>query len=205
LDRFVAQDNINRFRDQLRLETDPTKRSILQKLLVEEEDKLAVDFALLEDVAQEITNCLRRIDRLRALVETLERCGRDVTTAKALLSAITESLVLHQDYRQRLATRLDQTPSYRETRGVRPKKLSTFSASRFSREQRRALEMLARAPRGLTEHFLLAHGLSAEMLSSLVLTKLATVLTEPMMEYRGATFTVERIHITDAGRMSLKG
>jgi hypothetical protein len=173
--------------------------------LVEEEDKLAVDFALLEDVAQEITNCLRRIDRLRALVETLERCGRDVTTAKALLSAITESLVLHQDYRQRLATRLDQTPSYRETRGVRPKKLSTFSASRFSREQRRALEMLARAPRGLTEHFLLAHGLSAEMLSSLVLTKLATVLTEPMMEYRGATFTVERIHITDAGRMSLKG
>jgi hypothetical protein len=65
--------------------------------------------------------------------------------------------------------------------------------------------MLARAPRGLTKHFLLAHGLSAEMLSSLVLAKLATVLTEPMMEYRGATFTVERIHITDAGRMSLKG
>jgi hypothetical protein len=42
------------------------------------------------------------------------------------------------------------------------------------------------------------------MLSSLVLAKLATVLTEPMMEHRGATFTVERIHITD-GRTRLEG
>jgi hypothetical protein len=86
-------------------------------------------------------------------------------------------------------------------RPTRRKRLSTFSASRFSREQRRALETLTRAPRGLTEHFLLARGFSAEMLSSLVLAKLATVVTE----YRGATFTVERIYITDVGRMSLQG
>jgi hypothetical protein len=118
LDRFVARDNTNRFRDQLRFETDPTKRSILRKLLVEEEDKLAADFALLEDVAREIANCQQRIDRQRALVEALERCGRDVTTAEALLSAIMESLILHQDYRQRVATRLDQTRSYRQSRSV---------------------------------------------------------------------------------------
>jgi hypothetical protein len=74
-----------------------------------------------------------------------------------------------------------------------------------SRKQRRALEMLTRAPRGLTEHFLLARSFSVEMLSSLVLAKLATVMTGPMMEHRGATFTVERIHITDAGRTALEG
>jgi hypothetical protein len=64
--------------------------------------------------------------------------------------------------------------------------------------------MLARAPSGLTEQFLLSRGCSTEMLSSLVLAKLATVATEPI-EYRGATLTVELIRITDAGRMSLEG
>jgi hypothetical protein len=65
--------------------------------------------------------------------------------------------------------------------------------------------MLAGTPRGLTEYFLLAHGFSVEMLSSLVLAKLAIVMTEPVTERRGATFMVERIHITDAGRISLEG
>jgi hypothetical protein len=118
LDRFIARDNINRSRDQLRFETDPTKRSILRKLLVEDEDKLAADFALLEDIAREIANCRQRIDRQRALVETLERCGRDATTAKDLLGAITESFILHQHYRQRIATRLDQTQFYRDASGT---------------------------------------------------------------------------------------
>jgi hypothetical protein len=57
----------------------------------------------------------------------------------------------------------------RRTRRKRP---STYSACRSSREQRRALEMLAGTPRGLTEHFLLGHGFSVEMLSRLVLAKL---------------------------------
>jgi hypothetical protein len=65
--------------------------------------------------------------------------------------------------------------------------------------------MLAGTPRGLTEQFLLAHGFSVEMLSSLVLAKLATVVTEPMMAHRGATFMVERIRIADAGRTWLEG
>jgi hypothetical protein len=67
----VARDDINRFRDQLGSETDPAKRSILQKLWSKEEDKLAA-----------------RIDRQRALVETLERCGRELrqlTVCSALL------------------------------------------------------------------------------------------------------------------------
>jgi hypothetical protein len=65
--------------------------------------------------------------------------------------------------------------------------------------------MLARAPRGLTEHFLLVHGFSAKMLSSLVLDKLATVVIEHKTQHRGATLMVERIHITSAGWMSLEG
>jgi hypothetical protein len=85
------------------------------------------------------------------------------------------------------------------------KRPSTSSASRFGREQRRALEKLAHAPRGLTEQFLLARGFSVEMLSSLVLARLAVVVIEPMGAHRTTTLMVERICITDAGRMSLKG
>jgi hypothetical protein len=90
-------------------------------------------------------------------------------------------------------------------RRIRRKRPSTSSASRFSREQRRALEKLARALAGLTEHFLLARGFSAEMLSSLVLGKLATVVAEPMMENRDATLMVERIRLTEAGRTWFEG
>ena len=55
----------------------------------------------------------------------------------------------------------------------------------MSREQRRAVKKLADTPRGLTEHFLLARGFAVEMLSSLVLAKLATIVTEPMMAHPG--------------------
>jgi hypothetical protein len=87
---------------------------------------------------------------------------------------------------------------------MRRKGPSISSPRRFSREQRRALKKLADNPRGLTVHFLLVHGFSAEALSSLVLTKLATIVTEPMMARPGVTHMVKLIRITDAGRMSLE-
>jgi hypothetical protein len=83
-------------------------------------------------------------------------------------------------------------------------KPSTSSASRFSREQRRALKKLADTPRGLTEYLLMARGFSAEMLSNLVVAELATVVTEPMRARRGLTVRIERIRITDAGRRVLE-
>jgi len=75
---------------------------------------------------------------------------------------------------------------------------------RFSHEQRRALKKLAGTPRGLTEHLLMAHGFSIEMLSGLVLADLANVVTEPMREPRGVINMIERIRITDAGRRALE-
>jgi hypothetical protein len=40
MDQFVARVNIGHFRDRLLRETNPETRAFLQKLLVEEEDKL---------------------------------------------------------------------------------------------------------------------------------------------------------------------
>jgi len=119
MDRFVTRVNINHFRDQLRSETDAALRSQLQKLLVEEEDKLAADLALLADLAREIAKYQQWIEKQRLRIEDLERDGHDATAAIALLNRVTETLIIHQEYRQRVATRLapDDPLSYRETRG----------------------------------------------------------------------------------------
>jgi hypothetical protein len=52
MDRFIALENIRHPR--LRSETRPTVRSTIQRLLVEEEAKLAADLELLADVTPEI-------------------------------------------------------------------------------------------------------------------------------------------------------
>jgi hypothetical protein len=85
------------------------------------------------------------------------------------------------------------------------KKPSTSSVCRVSHEQRRALKKLAGTPRGLTEHLLIAHGFSVEMLSGLVRAELATIVTEPMREPCGVINMIERIRITDTGRRAIKG
>src|SRR6266436_7274411 len=100
---------------------------------------------------------------------------------------------------------------------VRRKRPPASSMRRFSRERRRALKMLADAPRGLSEEVLfVAHGFSAEMLAGLVLAGLATVVSETKRgrnenkkdqgraRPRGVTIEDTRIRITDAGRKALE-
>jgi hypothetical protein len=75
----------------------------------------------------------------------------------------------------------------------------------LSREQRRALQILAAAPRGVGEEVLvLAYGFSTETIANLVLAGLATVVTETKKAPRGLTITVERICLTDDGRQAIE-
>jgi len=75
----------------------------------------------------------------------------------------------------------------------------------FSPEWRRALQLLARSKRGAIEDVLeLGHGFSREMLRRLVLAGLARTVTETLMA-NGDTFKIERMQITDAGRLAIRG
>ena len=77
--------------------------------------------------------------------------------------------------------------------------------SHFRPDWRQALQLLARSPRGATEDVLeIGHGISREMLATIVLAGLATVVTETL-GIEGATFKIERMRITDAGRRALVG
>jgi hypothetical protein len=76
--------------------------------------------------------------------------------------------------------------------------------ARLSAEQRRALELLAREPRGVTGHLLVvAHGFEMKMLAGLAHQRLvAAVVGESTKAGRNA-IEVVRFWITAAGRRAL--
>ncbi len=73
----------------------------------------------------------------------------------------------------------------------------------MTRDQRRALRLLADVPRGIAESLMLAHGFSRELIAGLVLAGLVTVVTDTV-RIGGETINVELVMITDAGRRALE-
>jgi hypothetical protein len=78
------------------------------------------------------------------------------------------------------------------------------ACARISRDQYRALRLLARGPHGCTEAIMLAHGFKAELLAALVRDGLAT--TQPGTIRAGKRqVKVVWVMITDAGHRALTG
>jgi len=76
---------------------------------------------------------------------------------------------------------------------------------RLSAEQRRALEMLAGNPHGVSDDLLvLAHGFDGGMIADLVHTGLATKHGETITA-GGPPIEVVRVRITEAGRKMIEG
>jgi hypothetical protein len=76
----------------------------------------------------------------------------------------------------------------------------------LSREQRRALALLASIPYGVTQDRLaFAHGFDRAMIAGLVHEGLATTHGETVTVSRHTMMEVVRIRITDAGRMAPEG
>jgi hypothetical protein len=71
-----------------------------------------------------------------------------------------------------------------------------------SRDQRRALRLLADAPNGVTEAIMLAHGFTVEILDLLVLNGLATAERRAMRAGR-RPIEVTWLTISDAGRLAV--
>jgi hypothetical protein len=86
---YVSKQNILRFRELLKLESDPARLGDLQKLLIDEEDRLGSSYERLEDIDREIAKADQRIELQRMLVANMRREGRDATVAQALLERLT--------------------------------------------------------------------------------------------------------------------
>jgi hypothetical protein len=83
MERFVARQNIDRCRARPETETEPTKRTFLLKLLVDEENKLGLDYELLVDVEREIANGHARINRQQIIIGQLDGDGESSAAAKS--------------------------------------------------------------------------------------------------------------------------
>ena len=77
MENFIHERNVLRFSARLEIEKDPKTRSLLSKLLIEEENKFAVTAERLDKAEQQIAECKGRISRQRDLIDKLQNDGHD--------------------------------------------------------------------------------------------------------------------------------
>jgi DNA repair ATPase RecN len=106
--QFVVQQNVRRLSDQLRSETNATRRVQLQRWLVEEEDRLGFTVERLEDLDLAIADGDKRVEFQRAKIGNLENCGCDVRAARAVLRNMEEIQSIYRQYRLMLLQTIDR-------------------------------------------------------------------------------------------------
>jgi hypothetical protein len=89
-DVFVHEQNLVRFFDRLRVETDPERRKILRYLAIAEEDRYGELQARLDRVEGWVRDGEARIERQRQLVERFETNGPHRAAAEKLLTNLEE-------------------------------------------------------------------------------------------------------------------
>jgi hypothetical protein len=102
MDRFIHSQNLRRYSDLLRSETDAAKRATLHTQLIQEEDQFAAREERLDCARDHIEELSVRIVRQEALIRLLKGNGHDCTAAEQLHAAWCETLAILERYRQTL-------------------------------------------------------------------------------------------------------
>lgn len=92
--KYVAQENVRRFRYELENDAEGTRRDTLLRLLVEEENKVGLTYEQLDEmqnqigrIKQIISTHLKTIAMLRAAGHSVERAEHSLANAIHLLAA----------------------------------------------------------------------------------------------------------------------
>ena len=102
MDHFAKRENIKLLSSRLKSQLHPNVRSRMQKLLVEEENKLGADLQFLAELEQTIISFEALIETQKKLVATLEQGGSDVTRELTTLNGLRATHALCQMYRQKI-------------------------------------------------------------------------------------------------------
>ena len=107
---FVGRLNLSRFAARLRVERDPTTRSPLHRLLLEEANNLAFNLGQLGSLQREVIEGRARIAIQIAFVETLTANGQDARWAESVLiiSNLIEVQKTIEQYRQVIVDATDR-------------------------------------------------------------------------------------------------
>lgn len=85
-DKFIVHANIDRYLDMLKSSDLPAhKKSMINKLLIEEESKLARDWEQLEFAESRAAACRGRADRQRSLLDSFDHGSTEWVQAERLL------------------------------------------------------------------------------------------------------------------------
>ena len=109
--QFASDLNVARFVDRLQLEHEPTRRAVLQKLLVEEEDKLGRNAERLSNLQRHIAEGNRRIALQKTLIERLRANSYDIGLAERTLNNLFEIQKLFEHHRQVVLDAMDRDRS----------------------------------------------------------------------------------------------
>src|SRR6516164_9193728 len=105
--QFVSDLNMARFADRLRYERDPAIRASLQRLLLEEEDKLGRGVERLCKLQRHISEGSRRIAMQKALIAKLTD-RQDVRLAESMLNNLVEIQRIFEQHRQVVLDAIDR-------------------------------------------------------------------------------------------------
>ena len=118
-DKFIAERNVERFRDQLKAEVDSQRRGTLLRLLVFEEKKLGYSFEQADKTEREIARCRELIQRQQTLVSQLKEAELDTTRADALLESLVRCELVHREHLHRLNREIERS-SHTDGEPARP-------------------------------------------------------------------------------------
>ncbi len=97
------------FCDRLEAETDAAARSLLHRLLVQEEDKLGHNSEALGEIENHIARAKGHVNRQQALLASSQRDGHDTTQALVLLNAYGEILLAYENQREKILIKVQQS------------------------------------------------------------------------------------------------
>ncbi len=100
--KFKVRENFRYFTNRLGFEPEPRTRARLEKLLLEEEDRLGADIELLGEVAKTIANFEALIETQSRFVALVETRGQYVASARAILDGLRRSKDLCEQYQERI-------------------------------------------------------------------------------------------------------
>ena len=113
--QFVSTLNLSRFVARLRVERDPTTRSSLHRLLLEEANNLAFNLGQLDSLRHEVIEGGARIAIQIAFVETLTANGQDARWAESVLSNLIEVQKTIEQYRRVIVDATDRNHDMHNT------------------------------------------------------------------------------------------
>jgi hypothetical protein len=100
IDRFIFDENVNRFADQLEVELHPDRRAQLQRLLIIEEDKYGLHEEQLEIASRRLREFEGRIAKQRITIGECDGDEEQLLAQAVLDNMLTTRNLFQQFYRR---------------------------------------------------------------------------------------------------------